>query len=163
MKKNSAIYLTRGALIATLYVALTYLSAMLGLHNGVIQFRFSEILVILPLFFKEAVPGLAIGCLLANLLTGSVFWDILFGTLATLLGAIGTRLMKKLPDRLVWLSALPPIISNVLIVPPVLIFAYGANEAYIFLLLTVFIGEFVCCGIGGTLLLYSLQKSRLFK
>ena len=160
-RKSSALYLSRGALIASLYVALTHLSAAFGLASGVIQFRLSEILCILPVFLPEAIPGLFIGCLVSNLTTGGVVWDIVLGSLATLLGALGTRLLRKLPKELIWLASLPPIISNAIIVPFVLTYAYGAKEAYFFLLLTVGVGELVCAGIGGMLLYYSLKKSKI--
>ena len=95
MKKNSTLYLTRGAIIATIYVTLTLLSALFGLDKGVIQFRLSESLCILPVFFAEAVPGLFIGCLIANLVTGAMALDVIFGSIATLIGAIGARLLRE--------------------------------------------------------------------
>ena len=163
MKKTTTLYLTRGALIAALYVALTYVAALFGLSSGVIQFRISEALTILPIFLPEAVPGLAIGCLIANLISGSVFWDIVFGTLATLLGAIGARLIGRITKNHIWLATLPTVFSNVLIVPPVLIFAYGVPDAYFYLVLTVGIGEVVCAGILGTALGYSIKKTSFFE
>ena len=156
--KNLTVRLTRGAAIATLYVALTWLSAIFGLSSGVIQFRISEALCILPIFFPEAVLGLFIGCILANLLTGALIWDIVFGALATLLGALGARLLRKLPEAAKWFSTVPTVLANVLIVPPVLIYAYGVPDAWWFIALTVFIGEAVCAGIGGTALYYTLKK-----
>ena len=88
MRKKSTLYLTRGALVTALYVALTYLATLFGLSSGVIQFRFSEALCVLPIFMPEAVLGLTVGCLLSNIISGCVIWDIIFGTLATLIGAI---------------------------------------------------------------------------
>lgn len=162
MKKQTTLYLTRGALIAALYVALTYAAALFGLSSGPIQFRISEALTILPIFLPEAVPGLAIGCLIANLISGGVFWDVIFGTLATLIGAIGARLVGRLTQKHIWLATLPTVFANMLIVPPVLIFAYGVPDAYLYLVLTVGIGEIVCAGVLGTALGYSIKKSRLF-
>ena len=162
MKRISTLYLTRGALIAALYVALTYASSLFGLSSGVIQFRLSEALCILPMLMPEAVPGLAVGCLLANLLTGCAVWDIVFGTVATLIGAVGARLLKSLPTKLLWLATLPTILSNAIIVPFVLIYAYGVPDAYFYLMLTVGVGELVCAGILGSMLYYSLRKSRFF-
>ena len=69
MKKNTTL-ITRSALIAALYVALTYISNLLGLASGVIQVRFSEALTVLPAFTFASVPGLCIGCFVANLITG---------------------------------------------------------------------------------------------
>lgn len=113
MKHSKLALLTQGALIAALYTALTYLANALGLANGAVQVRFSEALTILPVFTPAAVPGLFVGCLLSNLLTGAAIWDILFGSLATLLGAIGTYLLRRHEK----LAAAPPILANLLIIP----------------------------------------------
>ena len=96
-KKNSILLLdlTQGAMIAALYVVLTFIANLAGLASGVIQVRLSEALTILPVFTAAAVPGLAVGCVLANLLTGCAIWDVVFGSLATLIGAVGTRLLRK--------------------------------------------------------------------
>lgn len=161
--RKSALYLTRGAMIAALYVALTYFSNLFGLANGAIQFRISEALCILPIFLPEAVPGLFVGCLISNLITSANVFDIIFGSLATLIGAVGARLLRKLPAGLLWTATLPTVLSNMLIVPPVLIFAYGVTDAYLWLVLTVGIGEIVCAGVGGTVLGYSLKKTKIAK
>ena len=98
MKKNNSILLldlTQGAMIAALYVVLTFIANLAGLASGVIQVRLSEALTILPVFTAAAVPGLAVGCVLANLLTGCAVWDVVFGSLAILIGAVGTRLLRK--------------------------------------------------------------------
>lgn len=155
MKTNhvSILFLTQAALIAALYIVLTFLASMFGLSSGVIQLRFSEALTILPYFTPAAVPGLFLGCLLANLLTGAALPDIVFGSLATLLGAVFTRKLRKYK----WLSPLPPILSNVLIVPLVLFYAYGIRPLW-FSVLTVAIGEILSCGLLGMLLLFTLQK-----
>ena len=116
-------------------------------------------LCILPLFIPEAVPGLFIGCLVSNLLTGAAVWDVIFGSLATLIGAIGARLLRRLPEKLVWVATLPTIVANALIVPPVLILAYGVEDAFIFLVMTVGLGELVCAGVGGYFL-YRMLKPR---
>lgn len=88
--KEKTLYLTRAALIAAFYVILTFLSQIFGLASGAIQFRLSESLTCMPLFYREAIPGLAVGCVLANILTGCALWDIIFGSIATLIGALGT-------------------------------------------------------------------------
>ena len=151
-------YLVRAAVIAALYVVLTYLSAALGVSGqGVIQLRFSEALCILPYFTPAAVPGLALGCLLSNLLTGAHVLDIIFGTLATLLGAVGTRLLRK--HR--FLTPIPPILANTLIVPFVIRYAYLSTDVALPLLfLTVGIGELLSVGVLGILLLLGLEKHR---
>ncbi len=148
--------LTRAALIAALYVILTFISQIFGLASGVIQFRLSEALTCMPLFYREAIPGLWIGCVLANLLTGCAVWDIVFGSAATLLGAVGTWYIgRKKP----LLGPLFPILSNMLIVPLVLRYVYGAEGSYWFLMVTVGAGEIVCCGILGMLLYKSYKKA----
>ena len=160
MKKRSklTLYTTRGALIAAVYVVLTMLASMMGLSSGVIQLRFSEAMCILPIFLPEAVPGLFIGCIVSNLISGGVFWDVLFGSIATLLGAIGARALRELPERIKWIATLPTILANVIIVPLVLIYAYGAPDSYLFLMLTVGAGELICAGFGGSALYYLMKK-----
>jgi uncharacterized membrane protein len=154
--KNKTRYLTLAAVIAALYVVLTYLSALFGLSGqNLVQVRLSEALCILPYFTSAAVPGVTLGCLIANLLTGAHALDIVFGTLATLLGAVGTRMLRK------WrfLAPLPPILANTVIVPFVLRYAYlMVDIAMPILFLTVGIGEILSVGVLGTVLLLSLQK-----
>ena len=160
-KNNASLYLTRGAMVAAMYVALTYLSSLFGLSSGVIQFRISEALCVLPIFFPEAILGLTIGCVISNLITGAVIWDIVFGSIATLIGAIGARLLKKVQRRLIFTATLPTLFANAIIVPFVLMFAYGAEGSYLFFFLTVGLGELVCAVFGGTVLYYSLKKLKL--
>lgn len=157
-KINSTLFTTRGAMIAAVYVALTLLASAMGLSSGVIQFRFSEALCILPIFLPEAIPGLFIGCLISNLIAGGVIWDIIFGSIATLIGALGARWLKNLPEGKKWIATLPTVFSNMIIVPFVLIYAYGAPDSYIFLMLTVGIGEVVCATFGGSALYYLMKK-----
>ena len=158
---SSALYITRGAIVAAMYVALTYLASILGLSSGVIQFRISEALCVLPMLMPEAIPGLAIGCLLSNALTGCVFWDVVFGTVATLIGAVGAYLLRKLPAKLMWLATLPTVLANAIIVPFVLMYAYGIEGGYFCFMLTVGIGEVVCATIGGTLLYFAMRKAKI--
>jgi len=124
----------------------------------VIQFRISEMLCILPMFFPEAVLGITVGCIISNLVTGCVIWDIVFGSLATLIGALGARLMRKIPEKLAFLATLPTLLANAIIVPFVLMLAYGAEGGYWYFFLTVALGEFVCATVGGTLLYCGLRK-----
>ncbi len=151
-------FLTQAALIAALYVALTYVSNMAGLASGVIQVRISEALTVLPAFTLSAVPGLAVGCVIANLLTGAALWDVVFGSLATLLGAIGTYYLGKGK----YTAPIFPIIANTAIIPFVLKIVYGVKEGYGFLFLTIFAGEFVSCGILGVLLYSAVKKAKIF-
>jgi uncharacterized membrane protein len=136
MRNKNVLYLTQAAMIAALYVVLTYLANALGLASQAIQVRFSEALTILPAFTGAAVPGLFVGCILANILTNCAPWDVVFGSLATLLGALGTyfiahpskakRAAEEVPaiGKSRWLLALPPIVANMIIVPQVLIRVY---------------------------------------
>ncbi len=149
---KTVLFSARAAVIAALYVVLTYVFAWCA--SGAVQVRVAEALTILPVFTAAAVPGLAIGCLLANLLTGCALWDVVFGTLATLLGAIGTRFFRKKG----FLATLPPMLANVLIVPWVLRFVYGDVWPIWLLTLTVGAGEVIsCCGLGR-LLMVTLKK-----
>mgnify|MGYP003295778833 CR=1 FL=1 len=156
-RNNKASFITHAAIIAALYVVLTYLASMLGLSNGAIQIRFSEALTILPYSTPAAIPGLFIGCIIANILSGAVVWDVVFGSLATLIGAVFTYLLRK---KSKWLAPLPPILSNTVIVPFVLTYAYGVPDGLAFLMLTVGIGEVISCGALGMLLLRCLEKHR---
>ena len=156
MKNKKIMYLSQAAMIAALYVVLTLLANALGLANYAIQVRFSEALTILPFFTPAAIPGLTIGCLLSNILTGCAPLDILFGTLATLIGALGTYALR----RFEWLAPLPPILANTIIVPWVLRFAYDIPDAIPYLMATVGAGELISCGLIGMLLLRSLKQIR---
>lgn len=156
MEKKSALFLTQAAMIAALYVVLTYIANLFGLASGVIQIRLSEMLCILPVFTPAAIPGLFIGCLLSNILTGCVIWDILFGSLATLAGAIGTYLLRN--HKFVF--ALPPVAANMIVVPLVLQYAYGVPDAVWYLAVTVGAGEVISVCILGMLLYKVLYRQR---
>lgn len=155
--------MTRGALVAALYVGLCYISTVFGLSSGAIQFRVAEALCILPIFMPEAIPGLFIGCILSNIISGCVLWDIGFGGLATLIGAILAYAMRKIPEKIKWLATIPNFAANTIIVPFVLIYAYGVEAGYLVLALSVGIGEAVCGVIGGTALYYAVRDTRMLK
>jgi len=154
MKTSKTQFLTQAAIIAALYVVLTIIANIFGLANYVIQVRFSEALTILPFFTPAAIPGLFIGCLLSNLLTGCLPLDIIFGSLATLLGALGTYALRKQK----WLAPIPPIAANVLIVPFILAYVYQFEGSIPYFMVTVGIGEVISCGILGMILLNTLLK-----
>ena len=156
MEKKSALFLTQAAMIAALYVVLTYIANLFGLASGVIQIRLSAMLCILPVFTPAAIPGLFIGCLLSNILTGCVIWDILFGSLATLAGAIGTYLLRN--HKFVF--TLPPVAANMIVVPLVLQYAYGVPDAVWYLAVTVGAGEVISVCILGMLLYKVLYRQR---
>ena len=153
-------YITQAALIAALYTVLTMVAAGFDLASGAIQVRFSEALTIMPFFTPAAIPGLTLGCLLSNILTGCVLPDVIFGTLATLLGALGSCALRK--NR--FLCAIPPIVSNALIIPFVLTYAYHIPGGIPFFMLTVGLGELISCMGLGQLLLQALLpfRGRLF-
>ncbi len=157
MQNKKINHLTQAASIAALYVVLTLLSNVLGLANYAIQVRFSEALTILPLFTPAAIPGLYVGCLLSNILTGCNVWDIIFGPLATFLGALGTRYLCK---KCKWAAPLPPIIANTLIIPFILSYAYKLEGFLPYFMVTVGIGEILSCGVLGMLLYFTLHKYR---
>ena len=147
-------FLAHASIIAALYVVLTYLATLLGLSSNAVQIRFSEALTVLAAYTPAAIPGLFIGCFLSNIFAGGVIWDILVGSLATLLGALGTYALKKHK----YLAPLPPIIANTLIVPFVLRYAYGAPGSIGYFMLTVGAGEVISCGILGILLITAVNK-----
>lgn len=157
-RKNFTLYVSRAGMIAAIYVVLTLLSSFMGLSSGAIQLRLSEALCLFPLIFPEAIAGLTIGCALANLITGSVFWDIIFGTLATLIGALGTYAMRGLPSKFDFIKTFPTVIANAVIVPFVLMWAYGIDDGYFLLMLSVGIGEFVCATILGAALYRTVKR-----
>ena len=157
-KKSKTSFLTKSAMIAALYVILTELSALLGISSGVIQFRLSEMFCVLPLFTPAAIPGLFIGCFISNIITGGVIWDVVFGSIATLLGALGTWLLRK---KSVYLAPVPTILANMLIVPFVIRYAYGAEGTIPFFMLTVGLGEFVTAGIMGVFLAKTLRNYKI--
>ena len=162
MKQHTkSAFLTQSGVIAALYVVLTLVAKAMGLDSGQIQLRLSEALCVLPVFLPAAVPGLTVGCLLANILCGNLFWDVIFGTLATLIGAVGTRMLRRRP----LLALLPPIAANTVIVPFVLAYAYGLPGGVPLFMLTVGLGEILSCGVLGRVLWKALDKRKeaLFK
>ncbi len=160
MKNKKVLYLTQAAIIAVLYVLLTQLSNIFGLASSLVQVRLSEALCVFPLITPAAIPGLAVGCLLSNILTGCALPDIIFGSFATLLGAIGTRLFYKAAKHHKWIPAiatLPPVIANTLIIPFVLKYAYGLGPLWLSFI-TVALGEIISCMVLGISLYLALRK-----
>ncbi len=157
MKKLSSSMLTQSAAIAAVYVALTL--AFAPISFSAVQIRVSEALCILPYFTPAAIPGLTLGCLLGNILGGAVLPDIVFGTFATFMGAL---LSYKLRNVSKWLVCVPPILSNTLIIPFVLRYAYGAEEVLPFLMFTVGLGELLAIGVLGNILMVAMESRRGF-
>ena len=153
-------FIVQVAVIAAIYVTLTMLSGALGLSSGIIQIRISEALCILPIFTCAAVPGLFLGCLISNTLLGSIVVDIIFGSLATLLGAVFTRIFRQNFVA----AALSPVVSNSLIIPFVLKYAYGFSGSVFFFMSTVAAGEVLsCCVLGYVLYKAFGRHSDIFK
>ena len=154
MKKSTVHSLVQGSMTAALFAALTLLSATFGLAVGPFELRLSEALCILPVFFPSAIPGLFVGCIVGNLLSNCLPVDIIIGALATLLAALGTRLLRKKPA----LALLPPILANTIAVPPMLYWLYGFQEvAFPLLVLSIFVGEVLSAGVLGFLLYKALK------
>ncbi len=150
---NRTLYIVHAAVIAALYVVLTAIAAGFDLASGAIQVRFSECLTILPYFTNAAVPGVTLGCLIANIVTGSAMPDVIFGTLATLVGAVGSYLLRK--NR--FLVSIPPVLANAIIIPFVLKYAYGIEGSLGFFALTVGAGEIITCVIFGQIVISALK------
>ena len=161
MRRRRTLYVTQAAMIAALYVVLTMIANAFGLANYAIQVRFSEGLTILPFFTPAAIPGLYAGCMISNILVGAMPLDVIFGSLATLIGALGTYLLRKWK----WLAPLPPIVANTIIVPLVLTYVYQFEGSLSYFMVTVGIGEIISCGMVGMSLLFALEKYKkeLFK
>ena len=155
MKNKNLLFMTQAAMIAAIYVALTYLFAPISFSE--IQIRIAEALTILPVFTPAAVPGLFIGCLIGNTVSGALLPDIVCGSLATLIGAFFTW---KLRNAHPFLATVPPIVANTLVVPFVLKYAYLVDLPIPFMMLTVCIGEILSCGVLGLILYYALRPHK---
>ena len=167
MKNSIALRrLCRGAFIAALYVILTMVSHIFGLDSGMLPFgiqcRISEALCILPIFMPEAVAGLTVGCLLSNLLVGGLWQDVIFGTLATLFGALGALAFRRAGGWVRHLASLPTVLANAIIIPFVLKFAYDLEDAWWIFVITVAAGELVSATLLGSLLIPVIDKTRIF-
>ena len=146
-------FLTTAAMIAAMYVALSWVSQMLGLCSGAVQCRISEALCVLPVFTAAAIPGVTVGCLITNILFGLGPIDVVLGTCATLIAALVCCAIRKLP----YLASVPTILSNAFIVPLVLIY-YKFSSGYFVDVCFVGAGEIIACGIFGTILVWYLLK-----
>ncbi len=148
-------FITLAAIIAALYVVLTLVSAVFGLSSGAIQVRISEALCVLTFFTPAAVPGLTIGCLVANLITGANLLDVVFGTLATFIGALGGYYLRNNK----WLITIPTVVANTIIVPLVIVYGFGVTDMTLpFIAFTVCLGELISATLLGSGLLSILKK-----
>lgn len=159
MRKFSVRDLTVAAIVAALYAVMGYFGNVFGLTFGAVQFRFAEALTVLPFLFPATAPGLAIGCLITNLLSPYGPIDVVLGTLATAVAAWWTAKMPRW-----YLAAVPPIVMNLLLLPPMWAWAQigGFTEvfwgAWIYNAVTFLIGEVPVCYVLGTILLKTLPK-----
>ena len=151
--RTRLVYITEASAIAALYTVITIAIGPLG--SAAIQCRIPEAMCVLAIFTPAAIPGMTLGCLISNIATGCLWQDVLFGTLATLIGVIGARLLR----RIWWLTPLPTVVSNTLIVPFVLAHAYHAEDGIPFLMLTVGIGEVISAYVLGIALYFALRKN----
>lgn len=152
MYENKVLFLVHSAAIAAIYVVLTVVFAPFSF--GEVQVRISEALTILPYFTPAAIPGLFVGCLIGNYFGGAIPVDILCGSIATLIGALGSYALR----RHKFLVPIPPIAANTIIVPFVLLYGYGVNLPIPFMMLTVGIGEVLSCGVLGCIILFALER-----
>ena len=175
MKNKNVLFITYAAAIAALYTVLTIWAGALNLASGVIQVRFSEALTILAAFTPAAIPGLWIGCIISNILTGCHYLDVIFGSLATLIGAVGTYLLthRKADDKWLFkpgkasmfLAPLPPVAANTIIVPFILSYVYQFEGSIPFFMVTVGAGEILSCYVLGLALYNALliRREQIFK
>ncbi len=154
MKKISVQFLVRAAIIAAVYAALTILLAPIS--YGFMQVRVSEALCILPFFTTAAVPGLFIGCIIANLYGGLGILDIVLGSLATLIAAYMTSKIKNK-----WLAPLPAVIVNAVIIGAMLFYLQLAPLPIWMFMLYVGVGQLIACYGIGMPLLFLLQKYKI--
>ena len=150
--KSKTLYVSQAAIIAALYVVLTLVSPN---PIGVFQVRLSEALTILPVFMPAAVPGLFIGCIISNLLANALVWDIVLGSLATLIAAI---LTYKFGKKHFLLAAAFPVLANTLVIPPVLAYIYNVPDAMWVIYISLFAGEVISCGGLGYILYRVIKK-----
>ena len=155
MQNRKTLLLAQAAMIATIYVALTYVFAPISFRE--VQVRSAEALTILPVFTPAAISGLFVGCILGNIVGGAAIPDVVFGSIATLIGAVFTRKLRRANP---FLAPIPPILSNTFIIPFVLRYAYAIDLPIPFMMLTVFIGEVLSSGVLGMLLYYALVKRK---
>ncbi len=159
MEKTTVRNLTLAAVVAALYAVMCYFGDVFGLTFGPVQFRFAEALTVLPFLFPAAAPGLALGCLIANLLSPYGAVDMICGTLAT---AVAAWLTAKAPNR--WLAPLPPILTNLVLLPPIWAWAEvrAVNGAFFsalgFHAVTFAVSETVMCYGLGLLLTRALER-----
>jgi len=166
MKNKKILHLVYGAIIAALYAAATVLISPIS--YGAVQFRLSEALTVLSVFTPAAVPGLTVGCIIANLASPYGIWDILFGSAATLLAALSARKLRSITFKgLPLLSIIMPVIFNAIIIGAEIAILTPAESTksamFAISALQVGAGELAVCLLGGIPLYYAVKKTKLFK
>lgn len=159
------LFITQAAVIAALYVALTYISSAMGLAYNSVQFRLSEILTVLPVFTPAAIPGLTLGCFLANISSPFGIIDILCGTLATFLASIVTYAVRNITlKELPVLATIPPVLFNAVIIGLEIWYLEGKiPEIFFVSALQVAAGQAVMCIAAGLAFIRSVKKTRIFE
>ena len=166
--RKQVMFICQAGLIAALYTVLTIVSAYFGLASYEIQVRISEALTVLPLFTPAAIPGLTVGCILGNISSPFGVWDIIFGSLATLLAAVCARKLRNIKIKgFPLLSILMPVIFNALIVGAEITFLFPTDApsltAFVLAALEVGAGELAVCLAGGIPLYFAINKTKVFK
>jgi len=152
MNYKKTLFITQAAMIASLYTVLVIIFKPISFSD--VQVRIAEALTILPFFTPAAIPGVAIGCFISGIVTGANIFDIVFGSLASLIAAVLTYQLR----RHKFLVPVPPILVNAIVIPWVLRYAYEVPLPIPFMMLTVGIGEVLACGVLGLCLLFALEK-----
>lgn len=164
---KKTLFLTKAAVIAALYAVFTLLGAAFGISYGSVQLRFSEALCVLPLFTPAAVPGLAVGCFAANIFSSVSPFDMLFGTLATLLAAMSSRALRNVRIKnYPFCSLLTPVLFNGLTVGAETAFFTSGKSffaAFAVNFLTVALGEAVVLFTLGSFLYFCIEKNARLK
>ena len=150
-------FLAEAAVIAAVYALLTVAFAPIG--YGAVQLRISEALTVLPFFTPAAVPGLFVGCVVSNIISPYGLPDMIFGSIASLLGAVGSYMLRERPA----LVPLPPVISNGIIVGAMLYYVYEVPVPLFLQMLYVAAGEMAACyAIGYPLMKYLNKYKGIF-
>ncbi len=166
MKKLDTVRLCRAGVIAGLYATLNYASAPVAF--GAFQIRPAEALCILPLIFPESIWALFVGCILSNLLSPFFIYDVVFGSIATLLASFCTYLIGKKISK-TWLKLLlgcfSPVLFNTLIIPYIIVFLCGDGgtsatlfTAYLYSAFSIFVTETACVYGLGIPLYLTIEK-----
>lgn len=164
MKKKTTLFITQAAVIAALYVALTYISNSLGLAYNAVQFRLSEVLTVLPAFTPAAIPGLTIGCIIANISSPFGIVDIAAGSFATLSAAVVSYLLRKIRFRSIpVLSTIPPVIFNAVIIGlEIMLLENGEPAVFFISAAQILAGQTVMCVVAGIPFMQAVKRTRIF-